>query len=110
MKITSYEGKHSCARVVRTEGHRGAAPWVIGHVFKDKYSINSMAEYSAHNVREEVKTRWGVNISYLKAWRSGESYWVRAGYAGTIVPEVTVLAIHVEARESWDVNRLCARW
>lgn len=71
-EITSYEGKHSCGRVVRTEGHRGAAPWVIGHVFKDKYSINSMAEYSAHNVREEVKTRWGVNVSYLKAWRSRE--------------------------------------
>jgi hypothetical protein len=37
----------------------------------------------------------------------GESYWVRAGYARTIVPEVTVLAVHVEAKESWDVNRLC---
>ncbi|RYE18378.1 MAG: hypothetical protein EOP45_14240 [Sphingobacteriaceae bacterium] len=71
-QITSYESRHSCARVVRTEGHRGAAPWVIGHVFKDKYNISSMAEYSAHNVREEVKTRWGVGISYLKAWRTRE--------------------------------------
>ena len=54
--ITSYESNHSCARVVRTEGHRGAAPWVIGHVFKDKYTINSTGEYSAHTIREKVKT------------------------------------------------------
>ena len=33
-----------------------------------------MAEYSAHNVRDEVKTRWSVDISYLKVWRTREKY------------------------------------
>ena len=56
-----------CGRLRRTR--------VNTHVrvsFKDKYSISSLAEYSAHNVREEVKTRWNVNISYLKTWISKE--------------------------------------
>ena len=39
-----------------------------------------------------------------------ESYWVRVEYTGTIQSEHTVLAIHIVAKESWDVNRLCARW
>lgn len=37
-----------------------------------------------------------------------EGYWVRAWYTITILSEVTVLAIHVAAKESWDVIRLCA--
>ena len=103
--ITTYESKHSCARLVRTEGHIGAKPWVIGHVFKDKFGINSLADYSSHSVREEVKTRWGVNLSYLKAWRSREkSYWVRERYTKRILSEVTVLTAYAKAKESWDFN------
>ena len=70
-----------------------------------------MAEYSAHNVREEVKTRWGVDISYLKAWRTREkAIFIRKGYARRILSEVTIVVIHVGAEESRDSYGVCERW
>ena len=36
-QIFAYVSRHSCSHVVRTDGHRGAASWIISHALEDKF-------------------------------------------------------------------------
>ena len=48
-----------------------ATPWVIGHLIKNKYAVDGTG-YMANNIKEYMKKKFGIDMSYEKAWRCRE--------------------------------------
>ncbi|XP_024993300.1 uncharacterized protein LOC112527050 isoform X2 [Cynara cardunculus var. scolymus] len=70
-RITSYRGEHACSLAVGVKDHRQAAPWIVGHLIKNKY-VNEGTSYLANDIRGDMKKQYGIDMSYEKAWRCRE--------------------------------------
>ncbi|XP_062106158.1 uncharacterized protein LOC133817606 [Humulus lupulus] len=70
-EIVVFLNEHTCSLEFRHKDNRQAAPWVIGHVIKKKYVIDG-SNYSPVNIMNDIKQKYGIKISYEKAWRCRE--------------------------------------
>ncbi|KAL5562717.1 hypothetical protein UlMin_032464 [Ulmus minor] len=64
--------RHTCAVDYKREGHRQATSWVIGDCLKNRYIAPSRT-FKPKNIVDDVRERFGVQISYNKAWRAREA-------------------------------------
>ena len=51
--------------------HRQAAPWVVGHLIKGKYTQDG-TNYKAKDIQRDMFDNYGIQMSYVKAWRCRE--------------------------------------
>ena len=70
-QITVFNNVHTCSLDIRRKDNRQAAPWVVGHLIKNKY-LSEGTTYMANDIRADMKKHFGVNMSYMKAWRCRE--------------------------------------
>ncbi|KAL5573566.1 hypothetical protein UlMin_023163 [Ulmus minor] len=70
--VTKFVKKHSCAVDYKREGHRQATSWVIGDCLKNRYIAPSRT-FKPKDIIDDVRERFGVQITYNKAWRAREA-------------------------------------
>ena len=70
--VTKFVKEHTCAVDYKREGHRQATSWVISNYLKNKY-ISHLRTFKPKDIVDDVRERFGVTISYGKAWRARES-------------------------------------
>ena len=70
-EITVYNSVHTCSLDIREKDNRQAAPWVVGHLIKKKFATDGTG-YMPNSIRVDMKKDYGVNMSYMKAWRCRE--------------------------------------
>lgn len=71
-EVSVYVSTHTCSIDAPASGQLQAAPWIVGHVIKHKYSLQSTS-YTPRNIIEDVRKEYGINLSYEKAWRCKET-------------------------------------
>ncbi|KAL5581673.1 hypothetical protein UlMin_014115 [Ulmus minor] len=69
--VTKYEKKHTCPTDFKPVRRRQATSWVVGECVKRKL-INPGRVYRPRDVMDDMKRKFGVDISYSVAWRGRE--------------------------------------
>ncbi|KAL5548529.1 hypothetical protein UlMin_003760 [Ulmus minor] len=69
--VTKYEKKHTCPTDFKPVRRRQATSWVVGECVKRKL-INPGRVYRPRDVMDDMKRKFGVDISYYVAWRGRE--------------------------------------
>ncbi|KAL5561678.1 hypothetical protein UlMin_031425 [Ulmus minor] len=69
--VAKFVKEHSCAVDYKREGHRHATSWVIGDCLKNRYIAHSRT-FKPKDIVDDVRERFGVQITYNKAWRARE--------------------------------------
>ncbi|KAL5580559.1 hypothetical protein UlMin_013001 [Ulmus minor] len=69
--VTKFVKEHICVVDYKREGHRQATSWVIGDCLKNRY-IASSRTFKPKDIIDDVRERFGVQITYNKAWRARE--------------------------------------
>ncbi|KAL5576595.1 hypothetical protein UlMin_018294 [Ulmus minor] len=69
--VTKYVNKHTCPTDVKNVWHRRAKSWVIGEYVK-KRLINPRRVFRPKDVMDDIRRKFGVDISYTVAWRGRE--------------------------------------
>ncbi|KAL5573307.1 hypothetical protein UlMin_022904 [Ulmus minor] len=69
--VTKYERKHTCATDFKKVRYRQATSWVVGECVK-KRLINPRRVFKPRDVIDDMKRKFGVDISYSVAWRGRE--------------------------------------
>ncbi|XP_060974246.1 uncharacterized protein LOC133039378 [Cannabis sativa] len=70
-EVTVFHNEHTCNLDSRHSDHRQAAPWVIGHIIKNKYTSDG-SNYKAKDIQGDMFDEYGIKMSYEKAWRCRE--------------------------------------
>ena len=70
-EVTVFHNEHTCNLNARQSDHRQAAPWVVGHLIKGKYTQDG-TKYKAKDIQRDMFHDYGIQMSYLKAWRCRE--------------------------------------
>ncbi|KAL5561693.1 hypothetical protein UlMin_031440 [Ulmus minor] len=70
--VTKFVKEHTCAVDYKREGHRQATNWVIGDCLKNIYIAPSRT-FKPKDIVNDVRERFGVQITYNKAWRAREA-------------------------------------
>ncbi|XP_060965405.1 uncharacterized protein LOC115713453 [Cannabis sativa] len=70
-EVTVFHNEHTCNLDSRHSDHRQAAPWVIGHIIKNKYTSDG-SNYKAKDIQRDMFDEYGIKMSYEKAWRCRE--------------------------------------
>ncbi|XP_062118208.1 uncharacterized protein LOC133831813 [Humulus lupulus] len=70
-EVTVFHNEHTCNLDSRNSDHCQAAPWVIGHIIKEKYTSDG-TKYMAKDIQRDMFKEYGIKISYEKAWRCRE--------------------------------------
>ncbi|KAL5560035.1 hypothetical protein UlMin_036246 [Ulmus minor] len=86
--VTKFVKEHSCAVDYKREGHRQATSWVIGDCLKSRY-IASSQTFKLKYIVDDVRERFGVQITYKKAWRAREA--AHDTFCGTLEESYTFL-------------------
>ncbi|KAL5547634.1 hypothetical protein UlMin_002865 [Ulmus minor] len=68
-KITKYDKVHKCSVDIVKSDHKQATSSVISEFIKPKL-LDPKVQYGINNIIQDVKQKFGVNMSYEKAWRS----------------------------------------
>ena len=66
--VTKYVNKHTCPIDFKKVQHRQAKRWVIRECVK-KILINPRRVFGPKDVIEDIRRKFGVEISYTVAWR-----------------------------------------
>ncbi|KAL5560647.1 hypothetical protein UlMin_036858 [Ulmus minor] len=69
--VTKYERKHTCTTDFKKVRYRQATSWVVGECVK-KRLINPGRVFKPRDVIDDMKRKFGVDISYSVAWRGRE--------------------------------------
>ncbi|KAL5574090.1 hypothetical protein UlMin_023687 [Ulmus minor] len=69
--VTKVEKKHTCPTDFKPVRRRQAKSWVVGECVKRKL-INPGRVYRPRDVMDDMKRKFGVDISYSVAWRGRE--------------------------------------
>ncbi|KAL5562493.1 hypothetical protein UlMin_032240 [Ulmus minor] len=69
--VTKYEKNHTCPTDFKPVRHRQATSWVVGECVK-RILINPGRVYKPRDVMDDMKRKFGVDISYSVAWRGRE--------------------------------------
>ncbi|KAL5538149.1 hypothetical protein UlMin_046275 [Ulmus minor] len=69
--VTKYEKNHTCPTDFKPVRRRQATSWVVGECVKRKL-INPGRVYRPRDVMDDMKRKFGVDISYSVAWRGRE--------------------------------------
>ncbi|KAL5543574.1 hypothetical protein UlMin_007358 [Ulmus minor] len=69
--VTKYEKKHTCPTDFKPVRRRQATSWVVGECVKRRL-INPGRVYRPRDVMDDMKRKFGVDISYYVAWRGRE--------------------------------------
>ncbi|KAL5549715.1 hypothetical protein UlMin_004946 [Ulmus minor] len=69
--VTKYEKKHTCPIDFKPVRRRQATSWVVGECVKRRL-INPGRVYRPRDVMDDMKRKFGVDISYSVAWRGRE--------------------------------------
>ncbi|KAL5551619.1 hypothetical protein UlMin_001795 [Ulmus minor] len=70
--VTKFVKEYSCAVDYKREGHRQATSWVIGDCLKNRYIAHSRT-FKPKDIVDDVRERFGVQITYNKARRAREA-------------------------------------
>ncbi|XP_019267402.1 PREDICTED: uncharacterized protein LOC109244720 [Nicotiana attenuata] len=70
-KVRSYNNNHTWGYGERYLTQRQATSGVFGSIVKDKY-VNPKKVYTANDIIEDIQKKYGVEVSYMKAWRAKE--------------------------------------
>ncbi|KAL5554343.1 hypothetical protein UlMin_041744 [Ulmus minor] len=70
--VTKFVKEHTCAVNYKREGHRQATIWVIGDCLKNRYIAPSRT-FKPQDIIDDVRERFGVQITYNKARRAREA-------------------------------------
>ena len=70
-EIRRFVEEHTCSLELRHKDNRQAAPWVIGHCIKSKYS-GQEPNYLPRSIMSDMVKEYGINMTYQKAWRCRE--------------------------------------
>lgn len=76
-KITKYLRSHTCSIGILNHDHRQATTMVVGQIIKDKFTTIGRV-YKPHDIVEDMRKEYGMNISYDKAWRARETIYAFA--------------------------------
>ena len=68
-KIKKYVKVHSCSLEFLNRDHRQAKSWVVGELIKSKFKEVGRL-YKPHDIIEDMRQDYDINISYEKAWRA----------------------------------------
>ncbi|CAA0815283.1 Unknown protein, partial [Striga hermonthica] len=68
-KIRELGTEHKCSFDVRTSSQRQATSNVVCNLIKSKF-MNNKTSYTAADIIDDMQIRYGINLSYHKAWRS----------------------------------------
>ena len=69
--VTKYEKKHTCPTDFKPVRRRQATSWVVGECVKRRL-INPGRVYRPRDVMDDMKRKFGVDISYSVAWKGRE--------------------------------------
>ncbi|KAL5580382.1 hypothetical protein UlMin_012824 [Ulmus minor] len=64
--------EHTCTIDYKRDDHRHATSWVIDECLKNRY-ISSSRSFKPKDIVQDVREKFGVQISYDKAWRAREA-------------------------------------
>ncbi|XP_060972583.1 uncharacterized protein LOC133038440 [Cannabis sativa] len=71
-EVTVFHNKHTCNLNSRNSYHcTQAAPWVIGYIIKNKYTLDR-TNYKEKDIQRDIFDEYGIKMSYKKAWRCRE--------------------------------------
>ncbi|KAL5581810.1 hypothetical protein UlMin_014252 [Ulmus minor] len=70
--VTKFMKEHTCTVDYKREGHRQSTSWVIGDCLKNRYIALSRT-FKPKDIVDDVRERFGVQITYNKAWRAREA-------------------------------------
>ncbi|KAL5565461.1 hypothetical protein UlMin_028625 [Ulmus minor] len=68
-KITKYDNVHKCSVDIVKSNHKQATSSVISEFIKPKF-LDPKVQYGISNIIQDFKQKFGVNMSYEKAWRA----------------------------------------
>ncbi|XP_060959148.1 uncharacterized protein LOC115700082 [Cannabis sativa] len=69
--IRKYNEKHTCSLSIRFGDQRKASAKIIGDCVKYKF-LNIKTTATPTNIRFEMNDKYGIQMNYMKAWRSRE--------------------------------------
>ncbi|KAL5568441.1 hypothetical protein UlMin_025016 [Ulmus minor] len=69
--VTKHVNKHTCPTDFKTTRRRQATSWVVGECIKRRF-INPGRVFRPKDVMDDMKQRYGVELSYSVAWRGRE--------------------------------------
>ncbi|KAL5568364.1 hypothetical protein UlMin_024939 [Ulmus minor] len=69
--VTKHVDKHTCSTDFKTTRRRQATSWVVGECIKRRF-INPGRVFRPRDVMDDMKQRYGVELSYSVAWRGRE--------------------------------------
>ncbi|KAL5565013.1 hypothetical protein UlMin_028177 [Ulmus minor] len=69
--VTKHVKKHTCPTDFKTVRHRQATSWVVGECIKRKL-VNPGRVFRPRDVMDDMKQKYGVELSYSVAWRGRE--------------------------------------
>ncbi|KAL5567602.1 hypothetical protein UlMin_024177 [Ulmus minor] len=69
--VTKHVNKHTCPTDFKTTRRRQATSWVVGECIKRRF-INPGRVFRPRDVMDDMKQRYGVELSYSVAWRGRE--------------------------------------
>ncbi|KAM6556547.1 hypothetical protein CsatB_003566 [Cannabis sativa] len=70
-EVTVFHNEHTCSLDSRHADNRQAAPWVVGHLIKNKFRSDG-TKYKAKDIQRDMFQEYGIKMSYEKAWRCRE--------------------------------------
>ncbi|KAM6558435.1 hypothetical protein CsatA_003574 [Cannabis sativa] len=70
-EVTVFHNEHTCSLDSRHADNRQAAPWVVGHLIKNKFKSDG-TKYKAKDIQRDMFQEYGIKMSYEKAWRCRE--------------------------------------
>ena len=62
-EIRRFVEEHTCSLELRHKDNRQAAPWVIGHCIKSKYS-GQEPNYLPRSIMSDMVKEYGINMTY----------------------------------------------
>ena len=64
--------EYTYSLAITHKDNRQAAPWVIGHCIKRKYTNPANPNYAPRSIIDDFSKDFGINMTYEKAWRCRE--------------------------------------
>ena len=92
--VTKFVKEHTCVVDYKRVGHRQATSWVIGDCLKNRYIAHSQT-FKPKNIVDDVRERFGIQITYNKAWRAREAAYDSLWYPGRIIHLFTIILTRV---------------
>ena len=69
-QVMKYHSMHTCRLDMMSRDNRHASSWLVGESMRQTYQVGR--RYCPKDILGDIRNKYGVQISYDKAWRARE--------------------------------------